>query len=64
MALEPSGDRASFLLGEPPAYRAAYTVTVTQGAHDTSGNPMAADYSWRFRTAELRMFLPLALRGF
>ena len=38
--------------------------SLQQGAHDTPGNPMAAEYSLLFRTAALRIFLPLVLRGF
>ena len=64
VALEAPGDRASFLLGEPLAYGTVYTVIVTTGVHDTSGNPMAADYVWSFLTEKFVIYLPVVLRGF
>jgi len=36
---------------------------VTTGVHDTSGNPMAADYVWSFSTEEgHRLYLPVVLK--
>lgn len=43
---------------EPAAALAAdavYTATVTGAVEDTSGNPMGADYVWRFTTGEAAM---------
>ncbi len=37
-----------FFLSEPLARMKTYTATVTTGIHDTSGNPLAADYVWSF----------------
>ena len=51
-----------FLLSEPLARMNTYTATVTTGIHDTSGNPLAADYVWSFSTGTLYIYLPIILR--
>jgi len=55
-------NRARFILGEPLAQGGIYAVTVTTGVHDTSGNAMAADYEWSFRTVAYQVYLPLVVR--
>jgi hypothetical protein len=44
--------QASILLREPLQAGQEYTVTVTRGAKDASGNALAADHTWRFRTQQ------------
>jgi hypothetical protein len=40
-----------------------YTVTLTRGVLDLAGNPLAASYSWSFRTGPpRRVYLPLVRR--
>lgn len=46
------GSTATFTPSAPLAPATAYTVTVGAGVKDTSGQGLAADYSWSFTTAE------------
>ena len=43
---------ASFTPGSKLAILATYTATLSTAITDLSGNPLAADYSWSFITAE------------
>ena len=47
---------------EPLRRNSAYTVTITTGVRDTSGNPIAAEYAWSFRTEVYRLYLPLIFK--
>jgi uncharacterized repeat protein (TIGR01451 family) len=57
-------DAALLMLHEPLVQMATYTVSVTTGVRDTSGNLLAADHVWSFRTVEAvtRIYLPLVMR--
>ena len=54
-------DRIEFLPSQPLKPGMLYTVTITTGVHDTSGNAMAANYVWSFRTmtGHVNTFLPM-----
>src|SRR5207253_5047449 len=41
----------TFTPSSPLAINTLYTVTITSGAQDTFGNPLATDFVWSFRTA-------------
>lgn len=45
-----SGKTATFTPNVPLAINTLYTGTITAGAKDSSGNPLAADYNWTFTT--------------
>jgi uncharacterized repeat protein (TIGR01451 family) len=53
---------ARFLLGEPLVRGETYVATLTTVVQDTSGNPLAADYVWSFRTGIHRVYLPVVVR--
>ena len=46
-----STDTATFTPSTALAYSTTYTATITTGVTDTSGNPLASNYSWSFTTA-------------
>lgn len=46
-----SGTTASFTPSVALAGSTVYTATITTGAKDLSGNPLAANYTWSFTTA-------------
>lgn len=46
-----SGSTATFTPTSPLAYNTTYTVTLTQGVTDSSGNPLVAAKIWSFTTA-------------
>ncbi len=46
-----AGSVASFTPSAALAYGTVYTATVTTGATDTTGDPLAANYVWSFTTA-------------
>ena len=46
-----TGSVASFTPSVPLTYNTIYTATITTGATDSAGNPLAANYSWSFTTA-------------
>jgi hypothetical protein len=52
-AITPSGGNTTFTLNPASdlAHSTAYTVTVTTGATDAAGNPLAAPQTWSFTTA-------------
>jgi uncharacterized repeat protein (TIGR01451 family) len=53
-------NRVEFRPDQPLELGTVYTVTITTGVHDTSGNVMAADHLWSFRTEGSRaVYLPL-----
>lgn len=54
--------RVTFMLHEPLIRNETYTVTITTGVHDTSGNPLAANYVWHFRAEALQIYLPVLVR--
>lgn len=54
--------RATFMLHEPLLRYQTYTVTITTGARDTSGNALAAKVVWRFYTEALQIYLPAVVR--
>jgi uncharacterized repeat protein (TIGR01451 family) len=54
---------ARFIPSEPLVRGETYTARLTAAVLDTSGNPMAADHVWSFRTAAYQIYLPLVLRG-
>ncbi len=41
---------ATFIPSNPLALNTVYTATITTGAKDTSGNPLASNFSWSFTT--------------
>ncbi|MDG6027332.1 MAG: hypothetical protein E3K40_11615 [Candidatus Brocadia sp.] len=43
---------ATFTPSSPLAYSTAYTATITTGVTDVAGNPMTANYTWNFTTAD------------
>ena len=45
-----SGNTATFTAGADLALETLYTATITTGAQDMAGNPMAADHVWSFTT--------------
>jgi uncharacterized membrane protein len=45
-----TGATASFVSAEILAPRETYTATITVGAKDAAGNPLATNYSWTFET--------------
>jgi uncharacterized repeat protein (TIGR01451 family) len=56
--------RVKIQLLEPLMINQTYTVTLTTGIFDTSGNPLVSNYSWSFTTGDKiigqqRIFLPL-----
>src|SRR5271166_1422250 len=44
-------DAATFTPTSPLALSTLYTATITTGAQDLSGDPLASDYVWTFTTA-------------
>jgi hypothetical protein len=48
----PSGSTATFAPASPLSPATTYTVTVGAGVKDTTGQALAANYSWSFTTAE------------
>jgi hypothetical protein len=46
-----TGSVASFTPSVALTYNAVYTATITTGATDSTGDPLAANYSWSFTTA-------------
>jgi hypothetical protein len=46
-----SSDVAIFTPTNPLALDTLYTATITTGAEDLSGTPLASDYSWKFTTS-------------
>jgi alpha-tubulin suppressor-like RCC1 family protein len=48
--IEVSGDLAVFTPASPLIQGVVYTATVTTGAQDLQGNPLASDYTWTFTT--------------
>jgi len=55
---------AVVVLRRPLEPATQYTVRVTQGIKDLAGNPMAADFTWTFRTAGgAYVYLPLVMRS-
>ncbi len=48
----PSGSTGTFAPASPLSPATTYTVTVAAGVKDTTGQALAADYSWSFTTAE------------
>jgi hypothetical protein len=60
--------QAAILLREPLLAGQEYTVTVTTGAKDVSGNTLAADHTWRFQARQTgatpihTLFLPYLSR--
>ena len=44
-------DAATFTPSSPLALSTLYTATITTGAQDLTGNPLAADYVWTFMTS-------------
>jgi hypothetical protein len=61
---DPGGYAARFLPAEALKPDTKYTATVTRGIMDSSGNRLAEDYQWWFRTQsnQQRMFLPQVLK--
>jgi hypothetical protein len=45
-----SGSVATFTPAAPLAYNTLYTATITTGAQDLAGTPLAANYPWTFTT--------------
>ncbi len=39
-----------------------YLVTLTTGLRDTSGNPLAENYTWQFSTWRFKVYLPMLVR--
>ena len=53
-----------FIPSEPLAPGQTYEGTITTDLYDTSGNPLAADYVWIFRTeVGFRIYLPLVIKS-
>lgn len=50
IAYTAAGSIATFTPGAPLAYSTVYTATITTGAADTTGAPLAANYVWGFTT--------------
>ncbi|HXM22397.1 MAG TPA: Ig-like domain-containing protein [Terriglobales bacterium] len=46
-----SSDVATFTPTSPLALNTLYTATITTGAHDLAGDPLASDYVWTFTTS-------------
>ena len=46
-----TGSVASFTPTVPLTYNTVYTATITNGATDSTGDPLAANYVWSFTTA-------------
>ena len=60
----PGPNQVEFRPSEPLHPGVLYTATITTGVHDTSGNSLAADYVWMFRTeGNHTIYLPLILRS-
>jgi len=55
-------NRATYVLEEPLRKLKTYTVTLTTGVRDTSGNALPADYMWSFRTEVFSVYLPLVIK--
>ncbi len=53
VTLDGTGKIATFTPSSNLALNTTYTATVTTGAQDTTGNALAANYVWSFRTATL-----------
>ncbi len=49
---DPTTDTATFIPSSNLNYYTNYTVTITTGARDTSGDNMAAAYTWTFQTEQ------------
>ncbi|MBN1314333.1 MAG: Ig-like domain-containing protein, partial [Anaerolineales bacterium] len=58
---DPAIRRAELQLLEPLETNQTYTVTLTTGVLDTSGNPLEADFMWSFNTTN-RIYLPLVVK--
>ncbi|BBO17612.1 conserved hypothetical protein [Candidatus Brocadia pituitae] len=52
-----SGTTATFTPSSPLAYSTVYTATITTGVTDVAGNPMTANYTWNFTTADNNMLV-------
>jgi hypothetical protein len=61
VTLDGTGKIATFTPAAALALNTTYTATITTGAQDLTGNPLAADYVWSFNTATLacQMAVPL-----
>ncbi|MBN1833897.1 MAG: Ig-like domain-containing protein, partial [Deltaproteobacteria bacterium] len=44
------GSTATFMPTTALSYNTTYTVTITTGAKDSTGNPLQGDYLWSFKT--------------
>ena len=62
VVLVPWANRIEFLPKQPLVPGGTYTATINTDVYDTSGNPLAADYVWSFRTEPFRVWLPLAAK--
>jgi len=51
VAYDPSSGAATFTPTNPLALDTTYTATITTGAQDLSGNPLAANFVWTFTTS-------------
>jgi hypothetical protein len=60
VAFVAGSNRVEFRPGQPLRQGARYTVTITTGVRDTSGNALAEDYQWSFTTQvdQGSIFLP------
>jgi len=57
-------NRVELRPGQPLELGTTYTVTITGGVYDTSGNALAVDYVWSFRTeGSQTVYLPLILKN-
>ena len=53
VTLDGTGKIATFTPAAALALNTTYTATITTGAQDLTGNPLAANYAWSFNTATL-----------
>jgi Ice-binding-like/Bacterial Ig-like domain len=62
VSLDGQTNTVTFAPSAPLGLGLAYTITITTGAEDLGGQPLAADYSWSFTTATCSL-TPVDLRS-